>query len=200
MVEENVGTTVEALKNQDKKKAKEVIKKDGAVDLKEVEVEEDCLKILALHQPVAIDLRFVVGSLKINNSLERVSDLAVNISQSVLFLCSCDHQVEAPFDYELMAAKVQHMLKDAINSFVAMDEKKAKEVWLMDDEVDSMHTKVYETVYEKVRGDYENAPQYIHYIGISKNLERIADYATNICQDVIYMASGEITRHTGGDF
>ena len=194
VVEDTVDSAVRALKALDKNLAKKVIESDNVIDQKEVEVEEECLKILALYQPVAIDLRFVVSALKINNDLERVGDLAVNIAERVCFLCEED-QVEIPFDYHKMAVTTKAMLKKAMAALVRFDLQMANEVCIEDDVVDEINRQMYETVYRRIREKPQHVEALIHYLTISRHLERIADYATNIAEDVIYMIEGTIVRH-----
>ena len=194
VVEETVDSAVRALKSLDRNLAQKVIESDNIIDLKEIEVEEECLKILALYQPVAIDLRFVVSALKINNDLERVGDLAVNIAERVRFLCEED-QVEIPFAYDKMVTTTKSMLKKAMESLVKFDLKMANEVCLEDDTVDAINRQMYETVYQRIREQPQHVEALIHYLTISRHLERIADYATNIAEDVIYMIEGTIVRH-----
>lgn len=195
MVEQTVAQAVRALKDLDTKLAKEVIDYDHQVDLKEIEVEEECLKILALHQPVAVDLRFVVSALKINNDLERVGDLAVNIAERVVFL-SNEARVEIPFDYDKMVEKTRAMLKKSLDAVVRLDHKLADEVCREDDVVDKINREMYATVYNEIRKNPQNVEALIHYLSVSRHLERIADYATNIAEDVIYMIDGSIVRHS----
>lgn len=193
-VEENFSKAVLSVKNRDEKLAKEVIQKDTDIDLIEVELEEDCLKILALHQPVAIDLRMVVAALKINNDLERIGDLAVNIAERSIFLCNCK-PIQAPFDFETMAKKTRSMIKQAIDSLIQMDSSTARKVCSADDEIDQINREMYQTVYEKIRQTPDHVSELIQYLSISRHLERIADYATNIAEDIIYMIEGSIVRH-----
>jgi phosphate transport system protein len=183
-----------ALINLDVNLAREVINSDHLADLKEVEIEEDCLKILALYTPVANDLRFVVAILKINNDLERVCDLAVNIAERVVFLGS-RAPIEAPADFNQMWKLSLKMLNDCLEAFVESDAKMAKSVCEQDDEVDAINRQVYQAVYDQIKKDPEKTEALIHYLSISRHFERAADYATNIAEDVIYMVDGEIIRH-----
>lgn len=183
-----------ALVNLDVKMAENVIQDDHKIDAAEVEVEEECLKILALHTPVANDLRFVVATLKINNDLERVSDLAVNICERVKYLAK-DAPIEPPFDIELMVSKCLQLINLSLDAFIHLDVAMAKQVRVMDDEVDKIHRAVYKKVFDGIKKRPEHLEPLIHYLTISKHLERIADYATNIAEDVIYMVEGEIVRH-----
>jgi phosphate transport system protein len=148
-VEEAVQKATEAFETSNAQMAQEVIDRDVSVDLAEVEIEEECLKILALHQPVAVDLRFIVTVLKINNDLERVGDLAVNIAERACFLATRTVP-SVPFDFGYMATKVQKMLKDSMDALVEMDVKKAFEVCLADDEVDMMNSLMYDLTRQKL--------------------------------------------------
>jgi phosphate transport system protein len=188
-----------ALTNMDTALAREVIETDNAIDLKEVEIEEDCLKILALHTPVANNLRFVIATLKINNDLERVSDLAVNIAERVLYLQK-QPPVAIPFDFENMWQKSLAMVKNALDCFVSGDISLARKVCDDDDAVDAINKAMYDKVYEGIRKNPERVESFIHYLSISRHLERVADYATNIAEDVIYMIEGKIVRHSPEDY
>jgi len=194
LVEQSLSKSVKALGDRDERLAADVQASDHNIDLKEVEVEEDCLKILALHQPVAIDLRFVIATLKINNDLERIGDLACNIARRARYLC---HQtdIEIPFDYEILADKTKHMVAEALGALIQMDLKMCNNVLEADDEVDALNREAYSQVYYGIKNNPEKVEEMIHFLVISKNLERIADYATNIAEDVIYMIEGRIIRH-----
>jgi phosphate transport system protein len=183
-----------ALKSLDAQLAREVIMMDHQVDLKEVEIEEDCLKILALHQPVANDLRLVISVLKINNDLERIGDLGVNIAERVIYL-SKKPPVPIPFDFENMWQAALDMVKRSLDAMVRQDIQLAKEVCNDDDAVDAINKAMYSKVYEGIKNSPEHVESLIHYLSVSRHLERVADYATNICEDVIYMIEGRIVRH-----
>ena len=183
-----------ALKHLDAKVAKEVVESDHNADLKEVEIEEECLKAMALHTPVANDLRFVVATLKINNDLERVCDLACNIARRVKYLAKQD-PIAVPFDFETMCSRVLMMLNKSIDAFITQDVKIAFETCELDDEVDSLNRQIYKQVYECIKEKPEFTETYIHYLSVSRALERVADYTTNIAEDVIYMVEGRIIRH-----
>ena len=193
-VEESVRTAVRSVERRDAALAAEVIQKDRTVDQIEVEVEEECLKILALHQPVAIDLRLVIAILKINNDLERIGDLAVNIAERAEFLAEHE-KVDIPFDFAGMTEKAQAMLKKSLDALVRMDAKLAREVCASDDEVDDINRQMYDKVKNGIRQNPADMDSLIHLLGVSRHLERIADHATNIAEDVLYMLEGEITRH-----
>jgi len=198
LVEENVVKSIQSLKNRDERLARDVINSDDVVDHSEVALEEQCLKILALHQPVAGDLRFIISALKINNELERVADLAVNIAERSLVIMR-QKVIDAPFDYTHMAQKSRDMLTRAIDSLIKMDTALAQEVCQADDEVDELNRDVYTQVYRLIKEQPENVEILINYVSVSRHLERIADYATNIAEDVIYMVEGRIIRHQPDD-
>ncbi len=198
VVEESVEKAVRSVRNRDEVLAREVIDKDHLIDLNEVEVEEECLKILALHQPVAVDLRFLVAVLKINNDLERIADIAVNIAERSLFL-SRHEPIDIPFDFEEMNKKSRSMLKQSLESLIHQDSKLASEVCHADDLVDQLNREMYTRVYAAIRKRPEWVEAYVNCLSISRHLERIADYATNIAEDVIYMVEGRIVRHKPDD-
>ncbi|ARN56559.1 phosphate signaling complex protein PhoU [Sedimentisphaera salicampi] len=197
LVEEAVQQATIAMKNRDLKLAKMVIRKDIMIDEMEVDVEEECLKVLALHQPVAIDLRFIVSVLKINNDLERIGDLAVKIAERVPCIAE-NFQVSVEPDYVDMAQKVQLMLQKSLDALVEMDQGLAEQVRGMDDEIDRLNIEISEQIRKgitEIDNDFEN---YMQLLNIPKSLERIADHAANISEDVIYMIEGKIVRHTTG--
>ena len=194
IVEESVEKAVRSISNRDVQLAREVIENDRSIDLLEVEVEEECLKVLALHQPVAVDLRFVVAVLKINNDLERIGDLAVNIAERSSYLGQKE-PIEMPFDFATMEKKTRLMLEKAIDSLIQMNLEVAREVGAADDEIDAINREMYDQVAKGIRNSPDQADRLIHCLSISRHLERIADYATNIAEDVIYMIEGQIVRH-----
>ena len=194
-VEESVTLAVKAIDKKDNALPQQVIENDIEIDKMEVDTEEECLKILALYQPVAIDLRFIVAVLKINNDLERIGDLAVNIAKRAVYL-STQNQVEIPFDFSGMAEKTQEMLRKSLDALVGMDAALAKEVCEADQVVDSLHKDMYMQVQEAIKKYPERVDCFIQLLSVSRNLERIADLTTNIAEDVIYMSSGDIIRHS----
>ncbi|PLX99628.1 MAG: phosphate transport system regulatory protein PhoU [Desulfuromonas sp.] len=194
VVEESVKQAVIALEKRDTELARKIIQKDLEVNQREVELEEDCLKILALHQPVAADLRFIVAVLKINNDLERIGDLAANMAARTVDLVN-NKAKQAPFDLEKMAEKVELMLEKALDALVNYDIKLANEAIRLDDEVDQMHKDAFSAIKEKIRENTDEMDAQINYLSISRYLERIADLATNIAEDVVYLIEGKIVRH-----
>ncbi|MFO7775767.1 MAG: phosphate signaling complex protein PhoU [Candidatus Hydrogenedentota bacterium] len=194
IVEESVQKAVRALRERSPELAQQVIDGDIEIDQMEVDVEEECQKILALHQPVAHDLRLIIAVLKINNDLERIGDLAVNIAERSLFLSHYD-RIDAPFDFPGMSAKVQEMLRKSLDALVNQDPRTAYEVCTMDDDVDAINMGMYYQVQQGIQERPEDMEALIHLLSVSRHLERMGDLATNIAEDVIYMIRGEIVRH-----
>lgn len=198
IVEDQVQIAVRSLLNRDQEMARGVERRDLDIDNREVEVEEECLKVLALHQPVAVDLRFIVSVLKINSDLERIGDLAVNIARKAITF-SAQPPMEIPFDIEDMWLKVQAMVKDSIDSLVNMDAALANNVCARDDGIDQMKRDIRLSAEAMIRQDPSNVAALSTLVAASRNLERIADHATNIAEDVIYMVEGKIVRHGEGE-
>ena len=199
MAEESVRMAIQAFETRDHELALEIIEADRAIDEAEVEVEEECLKILALHQPVAVDLRFINAVTKINNDLERVGDEAVNIAERVANIAG-KPPVEVPFEYSTMAEKSEAMLRSSLDALVNLDADLAYKVCLLDDEVDEINHDIYDKIKGVIRRQPERVGYLINLLLISRHLERIADHATNIAEEVIYMVEGEISRHRNDMF
>jgi phosphate transport system protein len=193
MVEEQLVAAVKAVMSQEQSLAKDVIKKDLEIDKKEIEIEEECLKILALYQPVAKDLRFMVGVLKINNDLERIGDLAKSIAKKVPFRSG--QEILPGIDFTEMSSTCWELFRMSIDSMIHNDIGKALEVCAKDDIVDDMNLAVRNVVIEQIAKDPEHSDIWLKKMSIARDLERIADHATNIAEDVIYMINGEIARH-----
>jgi len=199
VVEESFQRAVKSLEERDSYLAQLVMESDFEIDKMEVEIEEECLKILALYQPVAVDLRFIVAVLKINNDLERIGDLAVNIAERAAFLATRE-RINIPFDFSGMARKAKSMLKRSLDALMKMDALLARGVCASDDEVDAMNREMYLQVQDGIRNQPEHLESLIHLLSASRHLERIADHATNIAEDVLYMIKGEIVRHRAEDY
>ena len=194
-VENDVRAAVRVVENRDEELARQVLGRETQTNTMEVDVEEDCLKILALHQPVAGDLRYVIAVLKINQDLERIGDLAEHIAERGLFLCG-QPTINIPFRLGEMADKAQAMLKKVLDAFVNLNDATAREVCAADSEIDAINRDVFEQVKKAVVQDpvlFEPLLQIMH---IARHLERIADHATNIAEDLIYLIEGRIVRHT----
>ncbi len=193
-VEESLECACRAIHERDVSLAESVTDGDEAIDRMEVDVEEDCLQILALYQPVARDLRFIVAVLKLNNDLERIGDLAVNIAKRGQRLSELP-PLPMPFDFVAMSTKVRSMLKRSLDAIVNLDSDLARSVCAADEEIDDMHRAVYTEVSRRLREDVDRVDVLIPMLTIARHLERVADHATNIAEDVIYMVEGEISRH-----
>jgi phosphate transport system protein len=199
LVEERFRMAVRSIESRDAELARKVIEGDIEIDQMEVDVEEECLKILALHQPVADHLRYIIAILKMNNDLERIGDLAVNVAQQAERVAS-EGYMRVPFDYVPMCQKTQEMLKKSLDSLVNRDVSLAYEVCAQDDDVDFMKNVMQAQFAEEIRRDQSHVESMTHLFLVSRHLERIADHATNIAEDVIYMITGEIHRHRGAKY
>ena len=193
-VEENVRDAIRALMHRDLELAQALIRKDDLIDQMEIVVEEECLKIFALYQPVAVDLRYIVAFLKLNNDLERIGDLATNIAGRAASL-SVKEQMTIPKEIPRMSEIVQKMLKDSLDALVDLDSAKATSVLQMDDTVDKLHQSMYGIIGEEIKNNPEKVLIWMEIMAVSRYLERIADHCTNIAEDVEYMLSGHISRH-----
>jgi phosphate transport system protein len=195
LVEKRVHQVKQVLEDRDVAKANEIIHLDHEIDQMEVDVEEECLKIIALHQPVATDLRFLIAVIKINNDLERIGDQVVNIAQRVVSI-SKQPVVPYRFDYSVMADKAEAMLRMSLDSLVNQDLDDAIRVLHMDDEVDAFKDDAYDRIKAAIAdGITEDIGYMINLLLISRHIERLADHATNIAEEVVYMIEGEIVRH-----
>jgi phosphate transport system protein len=194
MVEERVRLATMAIKTRDAEQAETIIRSDYEIDEMEVDVEEECLKVLALYQPVAVDLRFLVVVIKINNDLERIADEAVNIARRVKTIAKFKER-EAPIDYSEMSEKAAKMLKMSLDAMVNLDDDLAWQVLTLDDEVDRIQAETYERIKKEMFQSSDQLKYWINVFLISRHLERLADHATNIAEEVIYLIEGEIVRH-----
>ena len=194
LVEQAVRQAAAAIKSGDKMLAKSVIENDNEIDSLEVDIEEDCLKILALYQPVAKDLRYIVSILKINSDLERIGDLAIKIAKHAETI-DPKVKVELRPDYIDMAREVEIMLKKCLDCVVNMDAPIANSVRLMDDKIDKLNKDIRTQILAKITGNPENIDSFLQILSIPRYLERIADHAVNIAEDVIYTTQGRIVRH-----
>jgi phosphate transport system protein len=198
IVEENVGRAVKAFSEKNEKLARQVIELDTVIDTLEIEVEEECLKILALHQPVAVDLRFIIAVLKMNSDFERIGDLATNIVERALALSGTpDSEIADKLGF--MVEKTRTMLKNSLDSLVNLDGPLAKKVCISDDEVDTCYREMYAHIKKNIIAAPEHLDDLLQVLSVSRHLERIADHATNIAEDVIYLIEGEISRHRRGE-
>lgn len=197
LVEGNLRLAFQAIEERDAAKARKVIATDVLVDENEVEVEEECLKILALYQPVAGDLRFVAAVIKINSELERIGDLASNIAERALQLLD-EHPVQVPHEVAVMVDRTEAILTSALDALVQQDSVTARQVLAADDEIDDLYAGLISDLKGLIRADLEHLDATVLLFSVVRYLERLADHATNIAEDVLYMVEGEIQRHHQG--
>jgi phosphate transport system protein len=194
MVEEAVQKSIASLLQRRPEIAREVVDGDARIDRMEVEVEEECLKILALHQPVADDLRFTAAIMKINNDLERMGDLAVNIAERALFLA--EHApIPVPDELRAMTDATVRMVRESLDAFVNSDSQTARRILQEDEQVDQYNRDIIAMLRRTMEHDPGVIDRALHLFSVSKYLERIADHATNVGEDVVYMVEGDIIRH-----
>jgi phosphate transport system protein len=194
MAEERVRMAIKAMEIRDSELAEKIIRMDYEIDEAEMDIEEECLKILALHQPVAVDLRFLSAVIKINNDLERIGDEAVNIAERVQII-SKREKLDIPFDFSEMAEKTEEMLRTSLDAVVNLDLDLAVKVVVSDDEVDAFEHEAYDVIKRAIETHPDRVSYLINFLLISRHLERIADHAQNIAEEVVYMIEGEIVRH-----
>jgi phosphate transport system protein len=195
LVEDQIRRVMTALLERDSDLAQEVIDRDRQVNAYDVEVDEKCVELLALHQPTAGDLRFITTAMKIVTDLERIGDQAVNIGQRTLEL-NLEPQLKPYIDLPRMAERAQRMVKESLDAFVARDTDLARRVCAADEEVDALKEQIFRELLTFMMADARTIPRSIRLILISRFLERVADHATNIAEMVIYMVDSKMVRHT----
>ncbi|HEB50926.1 MAG TPA: phosphate signaling complex protein PhoU [Desulfobulbus sp.] len=193
LVEDRVRKACAAILTRDPDLLSEIIGSDWEIDEMEIEIEEECLKILALHQPVARDLRLLIAIIKINNELERIADIAVNIAKRVQTI-SKDSDLEFTIDYHPMSARVMQMLKMGLDSLVTEDAALARRIFIEDEVVDQLRNQAYKGVLRALNSEVGHAACLVNLYLLARHLERIGDRATNIAEEVIYLVEGEIVR------
>ncbi|MBL4865372.1 MAG: phosphate signaling complex protein PhoU [Pseudomonadales bacterium] len=198
MVETAINNAILALNDRRPELAENVFSEEILIDEKEVLIEEDCLKILALHQPVAVDLRFIVVVLKVNNDLERMGDFAVNVAKRAVFLSSQNPIPYPPEFTDKMSKSIRTMVHNSLDALVKLDVDLARNVIAMDDVVDDVNRQMYVELQALMENDSSTIERAIGLLSTSRYLERIADLATNIAEDVIFMVEGEVVRHQTG--
>ncbi len=196
LVEDQVQNAVKALVKRDSKLAGEVIEKDTQVNKLEVEIDEECIRLIALRQPMGGDLRFITTAMKLVTDLERIGDLAVDICERAMEL-NLEPQLKPYIDLPRMADISMQMLKGALDAFVNRDSKLAQEVCARDDEVDNLNVQIFRELLTFMVEDSHTITRAVRISYISKYLERIADHATNIAEMVVYLVEGKIIRHMG---
>jgi phosphate transport system protein len=194
-VEQAIEKAIRSLLQRRADLAEEVIRGDDAIDREEIRLEEECIRILVLHQPVATDLRSVVAALKINSDLERMADLAAEIGEHALALARTPDHRPFPDGLQAMTDRVVQMERDSINAFVRSDSDGARAVCVLDQEIDRDHREIIDALKATIRSDPDQLDAGFHLFSIARYLERIADHAANIAEDVVYMKEGKIIRH-----
>jgi phosphate transport system protein len=195
LVEDQIRRVMRALVERDSDLAQNVIDRDREVNAYDVEVDEKCVELLALHQPTAGDLRFITTAMKIVTDLERIGDQAVNIAQRAIEL-NQEPQLKPYIDLPRMAEKAQRMVKEALDAFVARDTELARQVCAKDEEVDGIKEQVFRELLTYMMSDPKTIPRAIRLMLVSRFLERVADHATNIAEMVVYMVESKMVRHT----
>jgi phosphate transport system protein len=195
MVEDQISSSIKAMIERNSELAKKVIENDHLVNALDVEIDEDALRLLALHQPAAGDLRFITTAMKISTELERMSDLAENISERVTELNE-ELQIKPYIDIPMMAEWSQKMVAESLDAFVRRDSGLGRKVCADDDFIDDLNKQVFRELLSFMIGDPRFISTAIRISFISKYLERIADHATNIAELAVYLVEGKIIRHT----
>ena len=194
LVEESISHSVKALVERKDELSGEVIKRDEAINMLEIEIDELCLKLLALYQPEAVDLRFITSAMRINSDLERIGDQAVNIAERTQEIIK-QPLLKPLIDIPRMATLAQKMVKDSIDALVNKDEASARDVCKRDDEVDGLNDQVFRELLTYMMQDPKTIKRAVEFILVGRHLERIADLATNIAEDVIYFVKGKTIKH-----
>lgn len=197
MVEDRVKKACSVIKSRDMELIQYIISSDHEIDEKEIELEEECLKILALHQPVARDLRFLITIIKVNNEVERIADYAVKIAKRVRTIIKDADIVCSSIDYQDMADKVINMLKMSLDALVQYNAEMAHKVFILDDEVDNLQKEAYKKIKKSLdqqMGTTESSDCLLNMFLLARHLERIGDRSINIAEEVIYLVEGEIIR------
>jgi phosphate transport system protein len=194
LVESMIFKAVKSLIERDESLIQDVTKDEEKINLMEIEIDELCLKLLALQQPMATDLRFITSAMKINSELERIGDMAVNISESTAKLIK-QPQLKPYIDLPRMADLTQKMVKDSLDAFIKNDPKLARSVLQSDDQVDGLRNQIFRELLTFMMNDHSTISRALELILVSRHLERIADHATNISEDVIYLVQGKDIRH-----
>ena len=198
LIVESTNRCIRCIETFDKTLTAEIVDNESVINEMEVDIEEDCLKILALHQPVAFDLRFIIVVLKVNNDLERMGDQALNIAERINFLSDLDRLV-LDLDFNTMGAICRNMVEKSLEALKQRDVERAQEVVDMDDEVDALHSRNYRVLQKAMELDPKIVTTAISYLTISNNIERLADLATNIAEEIIFMEGGQVVRHQASE-
>lgn len=195
LVETMINEALVALAKRDKVLSAKVVDDDHETDQLEMSIDDLCVKLLALHQPAASDLRFITASLRIGNDLERMGDLAVSIARKSMKVVEGPKKTEINFKLKTSAQLVRQMVQDALDAFVTMNVEKAEQVLTADDRVDSINHEIHDDLVKEMQAEPEQIPSLIYFLLISRHLERLADHATNIAELVVFLVKGQDIRH-----
>jgi phosphate transport system protein len=195
LVEEQIRNSIKALVDRNSDLARQVITNDHRVNAMDVEIDEDCLRLIALHQPMAKDLRLLTTAMKISTELERMSDLAENIAERAIEL-NAEPQLKPYIDIPRMAEHAQRMVKETLDAFVNQDSELARKVCRDDDFIDDLTHQIFRELLTYMVEDSHAISRSVRITFVAKYLERVADHATNIAELVVYLAEGKIIRHT----
>lgn len=187
--------SMRALIERDSELAERVVREDDSIDQLELEIDQLCVDVLVLKQPAASDLRFVVSVARTAPTVERIGDHAVNIARHALSLNN-EPAIDAPIDLSAMARVVQEMLVDGLDAFTSGDPDRAQATIARDDEVDELYDRLYDQVIDEMKRDTSTVARGAQWLFVLKHLERIADYVTNICEQIVYMSRGQVIKHT----
>jgi phosphate transport system protein len=198
LVEDNLRLAFNAIETRNVDQAQRVIATDILIDRNEVDVEEECLKLLALYQPVAGDLRFIIAVVKINSELERIGDLAANIAERAEQLAG-EYPVPVPHDLAVMSDRVRAIIEKVLDALVRQDAVLARTVLAADDEIDDLYERILDQLKEQIRHDPEHLDAVVLLFSVARYLERLADHATNIGEDVIFYVEGRDIRHSAAE-
>jgi phosphate transport system protein len=193
--EKAIMLSMRALIERDSDLAERVVREDDAIDQMELEIDQMCVDVLVLKQPAASDLRFVVSVARTAPTVERIADHAVNIARHALSLNN-EPEIDANIDLSVMAKLVQDMLVDGLDAFTSGDPERARATIARDDEVDELYDRLYDQVIEAMKRDPSTVSRGAQWLFVLKHLERIADYVTNVCEQIVYMARGQVIKHT----
>ena len=192
--EEQIALAIRGLKDREEKLACQVLDREEAINLLDIEIDEMSMRLLALRQPMATDLRFITSAMRIGSDLERIGDLAVNIAERTMDLLK-HPQLKPLIDIPRMAELAQEMVRDALNAFINGDAVLAKQVCERDDQVDKLNIQIFRELLTFMMADTATIPRAVDLILVGRHLERIADHATNIGEDVIFMIKGRTIKH-----
>lgn len=196
LVETMISDSMRGLVERDERRCRSVLQTDKEVDLLEKEIDEHCLAVLARYQPAAVDLRFIAAVMKLVNDLERMGDSAVNIAEAALVV-NTEPPLKPYIDLPRMASQVQRMVRESLDSFVQRNAHLAMDICRRDDEVDGLYKQLFRELLTFMIEDPKTVTRALHLLLVARNLERIADHATNVAEDVIYYVEGRDIRHMG---